>query len=55
MFVYYDRHVVHIKVVDGSSIIRFPLVLADSEGEMPGMEPGPVGWYTSALTTEVRQ
>jgi hypothetical protein len=43
----------------GSSIIWvFPLVLADSERNMPGIKPGPLGWYTSALTTgykKVRQ
>ena len=52
-------HVVHGNVVGGSSIIKvFPLVIAVSERDMPRIEPGPLGWYTSALTTglqEVRQ
>ena len=30
----------------------FPLVIAESERDMPGIEPGPLCWYTSALTTE---
>ena len=53
------KHVVHKNVVGGSSVLRvFPLVIAVSERDMPGFEPGPLGWYTSALTTglqEVRQ
>ena len=44
------KHVVHEKAVDGSSMIRFPLVIADSERDMPEIEPGPLGWYTSTLT-----
>ena len=35
------KHVVHGNVVDGSSMIVFPLVIADSERDMPGIEPGP--------------
>ena len=38
-------------MVDGRSMIGFPLVKADSERDMPGIEPGPLGWYTGALTT----
>ena len=30
-------------VVDGSSMIGFPLVIADSQQDMPGMEPGLLG------------
>ena len=52
-------HEVHENVVGGSSIIwGFPLVIGDSERDMPGIEPGPPGWYTSAISTglqEVRQ
>ena len=39
-------------------LIGFPHVIADSERDVPGIEPGTLGWYTSALTTglqEVRQ
>ena len=32
-------------------MIGFPLVIADSEWDMPETKPGPLGWYTSALTT----
>ena len=38
-------------MVDGSSMMGFPLVIADSERDIPGIETGPLGWYTSALTT----
>ena len=34
------------------------LVIAVFERNLPGIEPGPLGWYTSAITTrlqEVRQ
>jgi hypothetical protein len=51
--------VVHENEVGGSSIIWvFLLVIADSEQDMPESNPGPLGWYTSALNTrlqEVRQ
>ena len=30
------------------------LAVADSERDMPGIEPGPLGWHTSALTTELK-
>ena len=43
-------HVVQAKVVGGSSLIGFPLVIADSEQIILGMEYGPLGWHTSALT-----
>ena len=42
-------------MVDGSSMIGFPLVIADSERDIPGIEPGPLGWYTSALTTGLQE
>jgi hypothetical protein len=36
--------VVHENMIGGSSIVKaFP-----SERDMPGIEPGPLGWYTSA-------
>ena len=38
--------------------LGFPLVIAVFERDMPGIEPGSLGWHTSALTTglqEVRQ
>ena len=30
------------------------LAVAGSERDMPGIEPGPLGWHTSALTTELK-
>jgi hypothetical protein len=45
------KHVVHENAENGSSMVRFPLVIADSEHYMPGIKPGPLGVYTSALTT----
>ena len=48
------KHVVHENVQDGSSMIGFPLIIADSERDMPGIKPEPLGWQTSALTTELR-
>ena len=35
--------------VAAASFRVFPLVIADSERDMPGIEPGPLGWYTSAV------
>ena len=49
------KHVAHRNVVDGSSMIGFPLVMADSERDMPGIEHGPLGWQLSALTTELQE
>ena len=43
------KHVVHENVVGGSSMIRFPLVIADSEHDMPGIKPGLLGWHSPAL------
>ena len=51
-------HVVHETTVGGSSIIWvFPLAIADSPQDLPGIEPGPLGWYTSTTTglKEVRR
>ena len=45
----------HENMVDGSSMIGFPLVIADSEQDMPGIKPGPLGWHTRALTTELQE
>ena len=37
------KHVVHENGVGGSSVLRgFPLVIAVSERDMPGFEPGPL-------------
>ena len=33
----------------------FSLVIADSERDMPAIEPGPLGWHTSALTNELKK
>ena len=50
------KHVVHENVVGGRSIILvLHLVIADSEQNMPGIEAGPLGWYTSALTTGLQK
>ena len=42
-------------MVGGSSMVRFPLVIAVSERDMSGIEPGPLGWHTSALTNELQE
>jgi hypothetical protein len=42
-------------MVGGSSIIGFPLVIADSERDMPVIKPGPLGYYTSALTNKLQE
>ena len=34
------KHLVDKSLVGGSSMIRFPLVIADSKRDMPGIEPG---------------
>ena len=39
----------------GSSIIRFPLVIAVSEWDMPGIEPGTLGWHNREMArTRIR-
>ena len=42
-------------MVGGSSMIGFSLVKAVSKRDMPGIEPGPLGWQTSALTNELQE
>ena len=42
-------------MVGGSSMIGFPLVIAVSERDMPGIKPGQLGWHTSALTNELQE
>ena len=42
-------------MVGGSSIIRFPLVIAVSEWDMPGIDSGPLGWHTTALTNGLQE
>ena len=42
-------------MVGGSSMIRFPLVISDSEPYMPGIETGLLGWHTSAKTNELEE
>ena len=49
------KFVVHKKMVGGSSMIWFPLVIAVPEQDMPEIEPGPLGWLTSALTNELQE
>ena len=46
-------NVVHRNVVDSSSKIGFPLVIANSKRDMPGIKPGKLGWQTSAQTIEL--
>ena len=48
-----NKHVDHENVLDGSSMIRFPIVISDSEKDMPGIEP--LGWYTSTLTSSLQE
>ena len=36
-------------------MIGFPLVIVDSKQDMPGIEPGPLGWYTSKITTGLQE
>ena len=48
------KFVVLVDVEDGSSMIKFPLVIADSEQDMPGIKPGDsneplCGWVSSYL------
>ena len=33
-------------------MIGFPLVIADSKQDMPGIKPGYLGWQTDTLITE---
>ena len=40
------KHLVHENMVGGSSMIVFPLVIAVSERDLPGIETGPPGWHT---------
>ena len=49
------KYVVHRNVVDGSRMIGIPLSIVDSEWDMPWIEPGPLGWHTSALTNELQE
>jgi hypothetical protein len=34
-------------------MIRFLVVIYDSFQEMPGINPGPLGWHISGLNTEI--
>ena len=45
------KHVVHTTVVNGSSMIGFTIVIAESERDMPGIEPVPPGTRSSQLDT----
>ena len=46
------KHVVD-KVVVGSSMIGFPLVIAVSERDLSGIKPGLLSCHSSALTNEL--
>ena len=48
-----DRHVVHKNMVGGSSMILIPLIIVDFEQDVSGIDPGPLGWHTRALTNDV--
>jgi hypothetical protein len=43
------------KVVGGSIMIGFPLVIAVPEQDMPGIEPGPLSWHANPLTNELQE
>ena len=49
------KHVVHENLMGGSSMIGLTLVIAVSERDMPGFEPGPLAWHTSTLTNELQE
>ena len=36
-------------------MIGFPLVISIFERDMPGIEPGQLGWRTSTLTNELQE
>ena len=50
-----NKQVVHENVEDGSNMIGFPFVIADSEQDMPEIKSKPIGWHTSALTSELQE
>jgi hypothetical protein len=49
------KHVVRENMVDGSSMIGFPLVIAVSEWDIPEIKPWTLGCNTSALTNEIQE
>ena len=50
-----QKQVVHEDVVGGSSMIGVHLVIAVSEQNMTGIEPGPLGWHTRALSNKLQE
>ena len=48
------KYVVHKNVVGGSSMIKFPLVIAVSERDM-NQTRASIGWHTSALINELQE
>jgi hypothetical protein len=48
------HELVHNSVVGCSSMTGYPLAIADSNQEEPGMEPVPLDWHTSTQTTELQ-
>ena len=42
-------------MLDSSSMVGFPLVIANFEQDMPGNEPGSLGWHTSAQITDLQE
>ena len=49
------KHGVHIVGDSSMILIRFPLVIAVSEQDLPGIQPGPLDLHTSALTNELQE
>ena len=54
-YIKFIKHVLHRNLVGGSSMIVFPLVIAVSERDMPGIKPGPLGRHTRTLTNELQE
>ena len=50
-----NYHIVQESMVGDSSIIGFTLVISHSKRDMPGIEQGPLGEYTSTLITELQE
>jgi hypothetical protein len=53
-YVKHTSYVEHKNMVVGNSMIGFLLVIDVSEWDIPGIEPGPLGGNTSALTNELQ-
>ena len=40
---FFNKNVVHTNLIDGISMIGFPIVIADSDLDIPGIKPGLLG------------